>query len=499
MGKAVAAATACVRTPIEGVRAAVRERLGDERFAVWFGDAAWTFATGSGTEVVVCVGSGVTHQWLQRTFHEDVQAAVRSICGPGAGVVWQPASEADPRVEESSRQTSPDRSRRRPKRESEPDRAHPPTAISVRPAEALKVVVDEPDPSTSVAPQSRRNGRGLGEFIVGGCNRMAFAAVEIAASRPGEISPLVIHGPGGVGKTHLLELACSRARGFQPGSQTVFLSAEQFTTSFLHALHGRALPGFRRSIRSADMLVVDDLQFFIGKRATIQEFQQTIDAFFRQGKQVIVAADRDLDALSELGSEILGRLRGGMTARLLPPDYDVRRGIVTALSRSRGLAFPDDVIHHVAVSMTRHARELAGAVNRLEATSHMLGMPVTLDLAEEALTDLVRSSSRSIRLADIERAVCTAFGISEGGLQVSKRSRAVSHPRMLAMFLARKHTRAALAEIGGYFGKRSHSTVVTAQKTVSLWMSDKTPIVLGGVAWDVAEAIRHVEDILRGA
>jgi chromosomal replication initiator protein len=445
------------------------------------------------------VGTGVTHQWLQRTFHADVEAAVQSVCGAVARVVWQPATAAETRVESALPRKSRERDRRPGRHPSGPPPSDPQTAIAVRPADALKVVVDEPAVAPAASPSPRRSSRGLGEFIVGPCNRMAFAAVEIAASRPGEISPLVIHGPGGVGKSHLLELACNRARGFHPGLQVAFLSAEQFTTSFLHALHGRSLPGFRRSIRSADMLVIDDLQFFVGKRATIQEFQQTIDAFYRQGKQIVVASDKDLDALSDLGSELLGRLRGGMTARLLPPDYDVRRGIVTALARIRGLALPDDVIHHVAVSMTRHARELAGAVNRLEATSHMLGLPVTLDLAEEALADLVRSSCRSIRLADIERAVCTAFGIDEGGLQVSKRSRAVSHPRMLAMFLARKHTRAALTEIGGYFGKRSHSTVVTAQKTVASWMKDKTPIVLGGVAWDVAEAVRHVEDILRGA
>lgn len=498
MGKAVAVATACVRAPIEGVRDAVRERLGDERFAVWFGDAAWSFSAASGIDVVVRVGTGVTHQWLERTFRTDVEEAVRSVCGASARVAWEPATEAcRPAAEPKPKARTSRESGSRPKPRLEA--SEPPTAIAVRPNVHLTLVEGEPAGPSSGVSSPRRHARGLGEFIVGSCNRMAFAAVEIAAARPGEISPLVIHGPGGVGKSHLLELACSRARGFHPGLQAVFLSAEQFTTSFLQALHGRSLPGFRRSIRSADMLVIDDLQFFIGKRATIQEFQQTIDAFFRQGKQIVVASDKDLDALGDLGSDLLGRLRGGMTARLLPPDYDVRRGIVTALSRARGLALPDDVIHHVAVSMTRHARELAGAVNRLEATSHMLGLPVTLDLAEEALADLVRSSSRSIRLADIERAVCAAFGIDEGGLQVSKRSRAVSHPRMLAMFLARKHTRAALAEVGDYFGKRSHSTVVTACKTVASWMQDKTPIVLGGVAWDVAEAVRHVEDILRGA
>jgi chromosomal replication initiator protein len=282
-----------------------------------------------------------------------------------------------------------------------------------------------------------------------------------------------------------------------PRIEAVSLSAEQFTTAFLQALHGGGLPGFRRTCRSAELLVIDDLQFFVGKRATIQELQQTVDALCRQGRQVVLGCDRELDALPGLGSDLLTRLRGGMTARLLPPDYDVRRGIVAAACRARGLEVPDEVVHYVATHMTRHARELFGAVNRLEATGHMLGVPVTLDLAREALADLVRSSGRSMRLADIERAVCTAFGIEPGGLQSNRRARAVSHPRMLAMFLARKHTRAALAEIGGYFGRRSHSTVVAAQKTVAGWLAAGTPIVLAEASWDVEEAIRRVEDILR--
>jgi chromosomal replication initiator protein len=326
---------------------------------------------------------------------------------------------------------------------------------------------------------------------------MAFGAIEIAASRPGEMSPLVIHGPTGVGKTHLLEGICGRARECHPAINVVSLSAEQFTTGFLQALHGTGLPGFRRTCRSADLLVVDDIQFFVGKRATLVEFQQTVDAVHRQGRQMVFACDRELDALGGLGSDLVTRLRGGMNARLLPPDYEVRRGIVERICAKRDLAVPEDVVHYVATHMTRHARELFGAVNRLEAASLMLGIPVSAGMAEEALADLVRSSARAVRLADVEKAVCKAFGIDAAGMQSARRSKAVSHPRMLAMYLARRHTCAALAEIGAYFGRRSHSTVIAAQKTVEAWIANREPIVLAEAPWDVAEAIRRVEDILR--
>jgi chromosomal replication initiator protein len=212
---------------------------------------------------------------------------------------------------------------------------------------------------------------------------------------------------------------------------------------------------------------------------------------------LILGCDRELDALPDLGGDFLTRLRGGMVARILTPDYDVRRGIVASVCGNRGLTVPDDVLHYIATSMTRHARELLGAVNRLEATALMLGVPISLGMAEESLADLVRSSARSVRLADIERAVCKAFGIETGSLQSSRRARTASHPRMLAMFLARKHTQAALSEIGTYFGRRSHSTVIAAQKAVGDWVAKGAPIRLADASWDVEEAIRRVEDMLR--
>lgn len=467
---------AAIRDPdatASGVRDALRERLGSNRFAVWFGDGV-TFsavpkADGEPARVVVRVGSGFTHEWLKRTFHAELSAVVRDVCGTAVRVEWETTVD------------------------------QPPAACAASPAVPPARGGQDAGPASVPAAQraAARRPLGLEAFIVGPSNRMALGAIEIVASRPGEMSPLVIHGPSGVGKTHLLEGVCGRARDLNPSLAVVMLSAEQFTTSFLQSLHGSGLPGFRRTCRAADLLVIDDIQFLVGKRATLVEFQQTVDTLHRLGKQMVFACDRELDALDGLGSDLLTRLRGGMVARILPPDYDVRRGIVAALAAKRGLAVPDEVVHYVASHITRHARELYGAVNRLEATSLMLGVPVTAGMAEEALADLVRSSSRSVRLADIEKAICKAFGIEAGSLQSARRAKTVNHPRMLAMFLARKHTQAALTDIGKYFGRRSHSTVIAAQKTVGDWVAKRAPIVLAESQWDVEEAIRRVEDVLR--
>ena len=478
------------------VRDALRERLGANRFAVWFGDGV-TISSEPATadvsaRVVVRVGSGFTHEWLKRTFHAELSAVAREVCGPEVEVEWQaaavdvPPAQADEAAEMAPAAAS--RSRR-------PRARRQPAATET---ETPRTIVASGSASPSgVQRPAPRQALGLAEFVVGTSNRMALGAVELVASRPGEMSPLVIHGPSGVGKTHLLEGVCGRARDLNAGLAVVMLSAEQFTTGFLQSLHGSGLPGFRRTCRTADLLVIDDIQFLVGKRATLVEFQQTVDALHRLGKQMVFACDRELDALDGLGSDLLTRLRGGMVARILPPDYDVRRGIVAALAAKRGLAVPDEVVHYVATHITRHARELYGAVNRLEATSLMLGVPITAGMAEEALADLVRSSARSVRLADIEKAICKAFGIEAGSLQSARRAKTVSHPRMLAMFLARKHTHAALTDIGKYFGRRSHSTVIAAQKTVGDWVAKRAPIVLAESQWDVEEAIRRVEDVLR--
>ncbi len=500
------------------IRAAFRSRIGEDRHDVWFGESFQVVAErdGDGARLVtVLAGSAFTHDWLQRTFRDDFVAAVEHVLGRSGGstrVVWNPlvagADAADGNVPPPESQVAGSGAATdgeapvgpRPSA-ADTNRVHSKRALSVPRGQAATA------PATGVGDSGQGSGRPSAsvrpsltfeQYVVGLGNRMANAAAALAAEQPGAMSPLVIHGPSGVGKTHLLEGICRRMRERNPRSSAVMLSAEQFTTTFLESLHGRrGLPGFRRSLRAADLLVIDDIQFLIGKKATISELLHTIEALQRAGKQVVFGSDRDVESLSELGADLQARLRGGMCARILPPDEATRAGIVESLAARRGLSIPAEVVAFVAARMTRNTRELAGAVNRLEATSHMLGIPVTLDMAEECLAELVRSSSRAVRLADIERAVCSALGVDPGSLQSSCRVRRVNQPRMLAMFLARKHTPAALSEIGAYFGRRSHSTVISAQRTVDGWIASGSRLTLADAEWGVEEAIRRVEESLR--
>ncbi len=325
---------------------------------------------------------------------------------------------------------------------------------------------------------------------------MALASAQMVVRQPGQLSPLIFHGPTSVGKTHLLQGIWSAARRSSHRLAPVYLSAEQFTSYFLEALRGSGLPSFRRKYRSVGLLMIDDLQFLVGKRATQVELLHTVDSFLREGRQLVFAADRSPAELAELGPELTTRLTGGMVCRLEPPDHAARLGIVGQMARRMQVQVPPDVQQYVASRLTSHPRELSGALCRLRATSQATGRPISLAMAEEALADLIHNSDRVIRLADIEKAVCQTFGLDPASLQSESKGKHASHPRMLAMWLARKHTRAALSEIGLYFGHRSHSTVVSAQKRVDGWMAAGRPVELADRNWHVEDAIRRVERYL---
>jgi len=499
----------------ERVHAALRERIGAQRYELWFADGAALEVLEtptSGCQVRIVVQGAFALEWLQRSFHADVARAVVMACGHELPVDWVavttanappsslvaggfPADPAGRRGNATERPAGRRTTSAPPPAEALPAASLPAVPPAVGPLAGGRSPAAAPPPASGTAPRPTMR---LEAFVVGAGNRMACTAIEMALERPGQVSPLVIIGPGGCGKTHLLEGLCQRVRDRRPSGGVVFSSAEQFTTAFLQSLHGGGVAAFRRGCRGAEVFVIDDLQFFAGRnaRVTVTELLHTIEAVLRRGRQVVLAADRDVDTIAELGPELRARLAGGMTARIQPADETLRRGIVAAMAARRGIELPADVVAFIAARLVRHPRELAGAVNRLEATSLMLGTPITLGLAAEALADLVRSCGRGIRLADIDRAVCTGLGLAPGSLQARSRGRAVNHPRMLAMFLARRHTSASLVEIGAYFGRRSHSTVLSAHKTVTAWLAADRPVVLADASWRIVDAITRIEELL---
>lgn len=459
---------------VSALRSVLANKVGRERYELWFGES--TELSLHPDRLVITAPTRFFQEWLRRNFREQIEAAGMEVLGRKLELEFKVGN--------------------RGQRTAAPSQPQQPTLpATVAPQAALaEITVGRP---LQAAPNSGRRFARLDSFIVGDCNRLAHTTAQLAVSQAGQWSPLLLYGPTGVGKTHLLEGIWSGVRQSNPALTAVFLTAEQFTSYFLEALRGSGLPNFRRKYRGVDLLIIDDIQFFAGKRATLVELLYTMNSLLEEGRQLVLAADRPLAELNELGKEILNRLNGGVVCRVDAPDYETRLGIVRQLAARLATAVPDDVCAYIASHLTSHARELAGAVNRLHATQLALGQPITLALAQEALGEMIRASGRHVRLRDIEQAVCDLFGLERQSLQSGRRSKEVSNPRMLAMWLARKHTRAALSEIGHYFGRRSHSTVISAQKKVGHWMQQQETVHVANGRCSIEEAVRRVERLLQ--
>ncbi len=459
---------------VTAIRARLATSVGKDRFDVWF--ATGTDFAICGETLLVSVPSQFFKDWLRRHFRKDLEASALEIVGRPLALEFSVdsslASQAPPQAAATAEATATD----------------PGTGAT---GAAQHAAVR----SVEARPPRRMNE--LATFVVGDSNCLAHKAAQLTAERPGTYSPLLIYGPTGTGKTHLLEGICTQFRKRHPGAATVFLSAEQFTTNFLEALRGSGLPSFRRKHRGLELLVVDDLQFFANKRATLVELVHTTDTLLRAGRQLVFSADRAPQALRSLGDELTARLSGGMSCRLEAPDYTTRLGIVRQVAVRLGIRVPAEVETFIASHFTSQSRELQGALNRLHAASLAHERPITLALAEEVLPELIDCQGRVVKLADIDRAVCDVCGLDSQSLQSNCKSKNISHPRMLAMWLARKHTRAPLSEIGGYFGRRSHSTVISAQKKIEDWMRSAAGSQWAQRSLSLEETIRRVEENLR--
>lgn len=313
---------------------------------------------------------------------------------------------------------------------------------------------------------------------------------------PGTVNPLFVYGPSGTGKTHLLEGIWSAARQCR-GRRAIYLTSEQFTTYFLQALRGSGLPSFRQKYRALDLLILDDVQFLAGKQATVIELQHTIDTLQRQGRQIVLAADRAPADLTFLGPDLVARIQSGLICGMSPLDEPTRRELLGDLCRQRDIRLPSDALDLMAQQSPGDARQLSGLVNRLWATQEATSIDLNDASVRAVLDELFPVASALVKLEDIQRIVCDEFGLDAATLKSDQRSRRVSYPRMLAMWLARKYTPAALTEIGDFFGRKSHSTVVAAQNKVSQWVDGGSQIDVDRQSCDVRAVLHRLEERLR--
>ncbi|MFO0956517.1 MAG: chromosomal replication initiator protein DnaA [Isosphaeraceae bacterium] len=457
------------------LKAAVAERVGSDRFGLWFGEGVSLGV--SGNTLRVGVPNGFFREWIQGHFAKELNLAGESVTGKALNLAFHVDTEveAEP-APPNPAEPEPAANARGKRKAAAPKGRKPAASISPdRPAPPSPRATESPAPSSTSAPgPAGRPLRRLEDFVTGPSNRMAHAAALDVIQNPGaSFNPLVIHGGVGLGKTHLLEGIVAGLRMRHPGRNIIHTTAEAFTNSFLEAMRTGSLATFRSRFRKADVLIVDDVHFLTAKRATQDEFLHTFNALVSRGAAIVMASDQHPRRVPKLSDELATRFLAGMVVKVEAPDPATRKAILRAKANLRGVDVPDAVLAFVADHLRSSVRELEGALNSLIAHALLAGKKLDLNLARTALRDTIRHTAQAVGLKDVERAVCELFQVESDALKADGRSRAVSHPRMLAMYLARKHTGAAYSEIGRFFGGRNHSTVIAAEKKVKGWLADE--------------------------
>ncbi len=454
------------------LRAALAERVGESRFGLWFGEGVRLGLVEDSLEVGV--PNTFFRDWIQGHFATNLVDAAREVTGRSLRLSFRVDGEGAPPLGHVIDPPPPDANDRPPA---------PPKTIPM-PSPAPAPPADKPRSQTiphaahgSTAthlPSHARPLKRLDDFVTGTGNRLAHAAcIELVQTLGGSFSPLVIQGGVGLGKTHLLEGIASALRARHPGLKVIQITAEAFTNGFLDAMRHGTLTAFRARYRSAGALIVDDIHFLAAKKATQDEFLHTFNALIADGSPIVLATDQHPRQIPKLTDELATRFLGGMVVKLEAPDPATRRAILKAKAAARGVIVPEAVLAYVADHLRASVRELEGALHSLIAHASMTGKKLDLALAKTALRDTIRHTAKAVALKDIEKAVCQLFTIEPDALKADNRARAVAYPRMLAMFLARKHTGAAYSEIGRFFGGRNHSTVISAEKKVLGWLKDE--------------------------
>ena len=305
-------------------------------------------------------------------------------------------------------------------------------------------------------------------FVKGQTNVLALSAAErVAAAEKPLFNPLYLQAATGQGKTHLMHAIGHAYADVNPDAQIIYMSAEKFMMEFVSAMRRKETMEFKARLRAVDVLLIDDIQFIIGKVSTQEEFLHTIDAIIGAGKRLVVAADRAPQALDGVDQRILSRLSMGLVADIQPADLELRRLILEQrLAQMPDTQVGEDVIEFLARTISRNVRELEGGLNKLLAYAQLTGKPVTRTLAEEQLKDILSACRRRITIDEIQRAVCEYYRIDRSEMSSKRRARAVVRPRQVAMYLAKVMTPRSYPEIGRKFGGRDHSTVIHAVRLV---------------------------------
>ncbi len=453
------------------VRRRLRAELGEDVFSSWFGRLECDgLAAGTAR---LSVPTRFLKSWIESHYADRVLAVFKAEHAAVSRVAFFVRGAVTREMPVAARPSEPATA---PARAAAPVVARPRVADEARESTSEKAAApDLADDSAANALDPRLT---FSTFIVGRSNALAHAAADRIARHDGGAplyNPLYLHAGVGLGKTHLMQAIAHEAQG--RGKRVIYLTADRFMYGFVASLKAQTALAFKERLRGIDMLVIDDVQFLQGKSIQ-QEFGHTINALLDAGRQIVVAADRPPSDLEALDERVRSRLAGGLVVEMCPLDEELRSRILSmriAAVQALHPAFevPEAVVAYVARVIATNGRDLDGAVNRLLAHATLTGSPLTVETAEAAVRDLVRTRDpKRVKIEDIQKLVAGRYNVSRADLLSERRTAAVVKPRQIALYLSKVLTLRSLPEIGRRFGGRDHTTVLHAVRKIEKAVGD---------------------------
>ena len=329
-------------------------------------------------------------------------------------------------------------------------------------------------PPPSILERARLNPAfSFDSFVTGKANQLARAAAMQVSENPGvSYNPLFVYGGVGLGKTHLLHAVGHEIARLYPSLRLLYLSTERFTNDLINAIRYDRTAEFRAKYRTIDLLLIDDIQFISGKERTQEEFFHTFNDLYESRKQIIVSSDCSPKDIPEIEERLRSRFEWGLIADIQPPDFETRVAILKKKAAVERVRLADDVAYLIASRIKSNIRELEGSLTRMIAFCALTGREMSVDLAQEVLSDLWGDEEKVITIEQIQRKVSDFFGVKLSDFKAKNRTKAVAFPRQIAMYLSRQLTHASLAEVGRSFGGKDHTTVLHAVDKITTLLQE---------------------------
>lgn len=423
----------------------IRGRVSSDSYDRWFSDVSVLATTPD--SVTLGVPNPIHQFFIESNYSDILSSAIHEVHGAPRILLFR--SPQDAHQEEESR-----------------------PAVS---AELPKPLPVSPHVVKSAAAATGMNpSYTFDSFIVGANNQFAHAAAMAVAHAPARTyNPLFIYGGSGLGKTHLLQSIGHHILSVKKGARVVYLRSEQFTNEFIDAIQNNALVAFRRRYRQADILMIDDIQFFAGKERSQEEFFHTFGALHDGHKQIILSSDRPASEIANLEQRLVSRFEWGMTAEIQPPDMETRIAILQGKASRMHIEIEQWVLEFLADKIRSDIRRLEGALMRVAAYKSLSGQSLTGDALEHLLRDVLQEQARkAVTIDQIQKKVAEHFDIRLADMTSKKRTASIAYPRQVAMYLSREMTPSTLVEIGDAFGGKDHGTVIHACKLVKQRMEE---------------------------